>query len=220
MFKNAAGERILGPAVLFAALFLPGYIYQNAEAAAMTLSEPSLLAQNLLLGVPQALLILFVILKCGHVTKETAGLVPLRARDAWKIIAGIAGLFIIVIPSALVNRDSAGSLFTSVAPDKAQPGLLILLALVSLAGAYREELFFRSYLLTELEPFGKATAIMAGSLLFGVGHLYQGAGAFVVTALIGLFLSWLFLRTRNVHVVALTHGIYNYLVILAATLLR
>ena len=58
-----------------------------------------------------------------------------------------------------------------------------------------------------------------GSLLFALGHIYQGAGAFLVTAVIGVFLSWLFLRARNVHVVALAHGIYNYLVLVTGLLL-
>jgi membrane protease YdiL (CAAX protease family) len=70
-------------------------------------------------------------------------------------------------------------------------------------------------MLTELDPFGKKAAVAVTSLLFAAGHIYQGAGAFAVTALIGVFLAWLFLRTRSIHIVGLSHAAYNFLILLA-----
>ena len=219
MIKNDQTRRILGPAILFCALFLPGYLFQSPEAARAALSEPYLLAQSLVLGLPQAVLILYVILTRGHGTKDASGIVPLRFADILKAAAGTAGLFLITLAAALISGDSAGNLFTSVTPETVRPIVFLLFVPVCLVTGYREELFFRSYLLTELAPFGTPAVIAFGSLLFALGHIYQGAGAFLVTAVIGVFLSWLFLRTRNVHVVALSHGIYNYLILVTGLLL-
>ncbi|MBN1685072.1 MAG: CPBP family intramembrane metalloprotease [Spirochaetales bacterium] len=219
MLENNRSERILAPAILFCALFLPGYLYQSAETASVTLTDPSLLAQNLIFGIPQAALILYMILTRGHGTKEATGIVPISAKDILKVLAGTAGLFLIAVPAALAGGDRTGGLFTPVTAESVRPVVLMLFAPVSLVTGYREELFFRSYLLVELAPFGNAAAVAVGSLLFALGHVYQGIGAFVVTAFIGIFLSWLFLRTRNVHIVALSHGIYNYLVFVVGALL-
>ena len=215
MLKNDRTARIWGPLILFCALFLPGYVYQNPQYATAVFTQPSLLVQNILLGLPQALLILYVILTRGNETRQSAGIIPFRTTDIAKIAAGTVALFIITLPGALVSRGLSEEVFNTVTPDTAGPDVLLLFIPVCLVTAYREELFFRSYLLTELDPFGKKTAVAVTSLLFAAGHIYQGAGAFAVTALIGVFLAWLFLRTRSIHIVGLSHATYNFLILIA-----
>jgi len=219
MSKSDIAARFLGPAVLFCALFLPGYIYQSAEAASTALTDPSLLIQNLVLGVPQVLLILYILLTRSHETRQAAGIVRFNVSDLLKILAGTVGLFIISIPSTLLSRGFANDMYSPVTPDAVTLEVFLLFLPVCLVTGYREELFFRSYLLTEFEPFGRKAGVAAGSILFALGHVYQGVGAFFVTALIGIFLSWLFLKTRNIHVIALSHGIYNYVVLVVGVYL-
>ena len=220
MLKNDRTARTIGPAVLFCALFLPGYLYQNPQTAAAVFTQPSLLVQNIIVGLPQAALLLYIILTRGNETRESAGIVGFRLTDLTKILAGTVGLVIITLPGALLRFGMAEGISGTVTPDTARAGVLLLFVPVCLVTGYREELFFRSYLLTELDPFGKIVAAAAGSLLFAAGHIYQGAGAFTVTALMGVFLSWLFLRTRSIHVVALSHAAYNFLILLAGVIVR
>jgi membrane protease YdiL (CAAX protease family) len=218
MLKSGEAARIIGPIILFCALFLPGYLYQNPEAASLTLQNPMLLIQSIAIELPQVALIIYVILTRGHETRRSAGIVPLRGMDIPKILAGLIGLFILTLPAALIGLGSGQPFFSPIDFDLSQVEVLLPLALFCLVSGYREELFFRSYLITELEPFGKKTAILIGSLLFSLGHAYQGIGAIAVTALIGVFLGWLFLKTRNAHIISLAHGLYNFLVLLAAAL--
>jgi membrane protease YdiL (CAAX protease family) len=169
--------------------------------------------QNIILGLPQVALILFIILTRGRDTRENAGIVGFRAGDTAKVVATTAGLLLIALPSALLGGTSTEGIIVPVAREPVGPAVLLLLLPVCLVSGYREELFFRSYLLTELEPFGRKSAVAASSLLFAAGHIYQGIGALITTALIGFFLAWLFLRTRNVHVIGLSHALYNFLIL-------
>jgi hypothetical protein len=85
------------------------------------------------------------------------------------------------------------------------------LLITCLTIGYYEELFFRAYLLGEFAR-GRANMIpvvTASSLLFAAGHGYQGITGFAGTFLIGLFLSYRFLRHRSLHEVAIGHGLYN-----------
>jgi membrane protease YdiL (CAAX protease family) len=89
-----------------------------------------------------------------------------------------------------------------------------------LVTGYREELFFRSYLLTRFAQAGlhPGLAVAASSLLFAAGHVYQGPTGFAVALLMGLYFALVFLRMRNLHRLAWAHGLYN-LIVLASTLL-
>ncbi len=95
-----------------------------------------------------------------------------------------------------------------------------LVVVTSIVVGYREELFFRAYLIGRLEDagVGRGAAAVGGSILFGLGHLYQGVPGFVVASLTGLILAIAFLRRRSVHGIALAHGLYNSVVLFAGSL--
>jgi membrane protease YdiL (CAAX protease family) len=216
MRKNNLTTRIFGPAILFCVLFLPGYLFQSNDAASATLNDPALLVQTLVLALPQIALIVYIILTRGHGDRVSAGMVSINGPDLLKIIAATAGLFIITVPAALLIRRSGGDFFSPVTLEPAELWFFPLLGLFALVSAYREELFFRSYLITELETFGKKAAVAVGAGLFSLGHAYQGISAVAATAIIGIFLGWLFLKTRNIHVVSISHGLYNFVVLIAS----
>lgn len=94
------------------------------------------------------------------------------------------------------------------------PLAYILILLTCTVIGYHEELFFRSYLLTEFGDMQPMLVALAGSLLFASGHLYQGVAGYLGTFAIGLFLSYRFLRHRSLHEVAIAHTLYNFTAIL------
>lgn len=96
---------------------------------------------------------------------------------------------------------------------------LALAAPFLLLAAYREELFFRAFLITRmidlrLPPWA---CVVVSSALFAAGHLYQGVFAVVASGVLGAYLAVLYLRGGGVHRVALGHALFN-LVVLTATL--
>ncbi len=90
-----------------------------------------------------------------------------------------------------------------------------------LATGYKEEIFFRGYLVARLQYIGipVIAALSASTLLFGIGHLYQGYGGLCVASAQALVLAGAFLLRKNIHTVALAHAAYNACVIFLVPLL-
>ena len=110
-------------------------------------------------------------------------------------------------------RDGAPLLVRGFRWSLARPSQLPLAILFGITAGYREEFFFRSYLMGRLGEAGLPgwAGIALSTALFAAGHLYEGVLGLVTTAGIGLIFALVYLRTRNLHVVALSHGLYNTL---------
>jgi membrane protease YdiL (CAAX protease family) len=70
-----------------------------------------------------------------------------------------------------------------------------------------EEIVVTAFLLTRLRQLGWSNerALAAESLLRGSYHLYQGSGAFLGNAVMGLIFGWWFQRTRRVLPLVIAH---------------
>ena len=100
--------------------------------------------------------------------------------------------------------------------------IIILLFFVSIATGYLEEGFFRCYLYRQARRIGASytSTVIAVSLLFGIGHLYEGIQGVIITTLIGIVLQLLYTRRlRTIHSIAIGHGLYNFSVFLMAIFL-
>lgn len=99
-------------------------------------------------------------------------------------------------------------------PDvpRAAPAALALLSLVT---GYREELFYRCYLVTRLAAVGlpAGAAVATAALVFGLGHLYQGPAAVALAVGQAVAFGDLLLRGQSVHGLALAHALYNFVVL-------
>ena len=138
--------------------------------------------------------------------------VPVAAGGVALLVAfGVAAQ---ALPEAVSNRVAEGYRWQI-------PSLLRLPLAVPflLLAAYREELFFRAFLITTLRGLRAPNwaAIAISSFLFGAGHLYQGVFAAVVSAALGAYLGAWYLRAAAVHRLAIGHALFN-LIVLAATL--
>ena len=137
-----------------------------------------------------------------------------------------------IIAAALVAALALASLLVGALPDPlrepflrgyrwelqgaAQVPLALAFVLIS---AYREELYFRAYLLTVLEEIATPPwlAVLTSALLFGLGHLYQGWLAAVTALLIGVGFALLYRHRPSVHRLAWAHAAFN-LTVLTGTL--
>ena len=86
-----------------------------------------------------------------------------------------------------------------------------LAVLFGLVAGYREEFFFRAYLLRRMDQLGLpvALSVIISTLLFSAGHLYQGPLGAATAAALGVLFAGVYLRNRNLHVIAVAHGLYN-----------
>jgi membrane protease YdiL (CAAX protease family) len=217
--------RILGEmALFFCAFFLPGYLSQGLVSAP---NGPTtiLMIQSVITSIPQFLLMIFVVVTLGHTPPARWGLKPLQPRDALRTAILVLGCFAVVtpfialllsLPPQMMRRLSAGYRW-----GLESPAQIPLALLFGLAAGYREEFFFRSYLLGRTDELGipAALGVAVSTALFCLGHLYEGPLAVAVTAALGVLLAAAWLRCRNLHVVAIAHGAYNALVLCLGLLL-
>lgn len=89
--------------------------------------------------------------------------------------------------------------------------------------ALGEELGWRGYLLPKLLPLGQGPAMIISGMIWGIWHApvilmghnypgYPGIGVVLMTVftiLMGIFLSWLYLKTKSPWAPALSHGTLN-----------
>lgn len=90
----------------------------------------------------------------------------------------------------------------------------IILGLSCTAAAYLEESFFRFYLLSRRKELKlKASyALVFSVALFSICHLYEGPWGFLNAVLSGTLLSFMFLRYKSLHGIAISHALYNFAV--------
>jgi membrane protease YdiL (CAAX protease family) len=200
--------------LFFTAFFLPGYAAQGFVTASVP-SMSLLMAQSVLTGIPQFLLMAYVVVTIGSSPPARWGLVRFELRDLARTAALLAGCFAVIAPFIMLVLSLPPELMRSVSrgyrwglQGASQVPLAILFGITA---GYREEFFFRSYLLGRLEDVGVPVplAVAASTVLFAAGHLYEGPLAVAITAGLGVLLSAAWLRRRSLHVVAIAHGAYN-----------
>jgi hypothetical protein len=127
----------------------------------------------------------------------------------------VAGLLVLLLPESTQELVRSGFRFRLT-----NTAILPLALLSSLAIAYREEAFFRAYLLTRFEQLSlnPVLAVLLGAAVFSLGHLYQGFGGALVAFVLGVYLGWIYIRRRNVHIVAAAHALYNFVVLALSAL--
>ncbi|HEX7744402.1 MAG TPA: CPBP family intramembrane glutamic endopeptidase [Micromonosporaceae bacterium] len=86
-----------------------------------------------------------------------------------------------------------------------------VLILAAVQNAVLEEVVVVGYLLTRLRDLGwrVGAAVAASAVLRGGYHLYQGLGAFVGNAVMGVILALFFLRTRRVLPLVVAHTLLD-----------
>jgi len=86
-------------------------------------------------------------------------------------------------------------------------------------GGFAEELL-RAFVLTRFEALfgrtGLVLAVVADSVVFGLGHLYQGNASALTTAFTGAILALIFLRRRRVIDAMVVHALFDLMGIAAA----
>lgn len=217
--SNACKEIVL----VFAAFFLPGILFGAPIADARAFEQLSHHLLVLTVALPQIGLILYLLTLQPWLHPARYGVVSFRPADLLRALGLL--LLLLLVPLVLTGvllllPDVQRLLENGFRWRFGRWEYAPLVILTSIVVGYREELFFRGYLIGRLEDagVGRGAAVMGGSVLFGLGHLYQGLPGFIVATLTGLILSVAFLRRRSVHGIALAHGLYNSAVLFVSAM--
>jgi len=148
---------------------------------------------------------------------ESMGLIPVA--DGWPWAAIGVGVFAIlaqVIYLAIVSRNA-----DKLTEVKKQIGDLANLApqtpredrlfdMVSITAGVCEEILYRGLLLATLVSLvGTWPAVAITSLIFGLGHAYQGISGIAKTGLVGLVLAWFTVFSGSLYIAIVLHAVID-----------
>jgi len=227
--KAARKRNLVELLLIFSAFYLPGLLWSSPAPQDDPVRLAWYLVQYLTAVPPQLALFAYLLHLRGQVdgpgsTWADFGVFRPRPADLlWALLValgillllGLLGLAIAALPGGARRFFQSG--FRWRLTDARLLPLALLFCLVT---GYREELFFRAYLLTRLAQAGLPAflAVAASSLLFAAGHAYQGPTGFAVALLMGVYFALVFLRLRNLHRLAWAHALYNAVVLLITLL--
>jgi len=201
---------LLEACILFIAFYLASYGFAAAPGPAA--SSPEYHLSVLALNIPRGILVLYLMaVSDGLRLFKISG--PRRIDAARGFLCALGAFAAILGPGFLFSAFGIENpLFAQAkVPPRLGVALIPFFFLSSLATGYCEELFFRSYLIRRLEQGGLPPlwAALASSLLFGSGHSYQGIVGLVSGSLLGLYFSWRWLKSGNIHEIAIGHGLFD-----------
>lgn len=198
----------------FLAFFLPGYLSQGVVPPSGPISSAAMV-QSIVVGIPQFCLMVYIASLSRDTTMESWGFAAFRAADGLRIVLVLLGCFAIFAPlAALVltlPSNVARYLATGFRFRLGGPSQIPLAIAFGLVAGYREEFFFRSYLLKRMDQMGvpAALSVALSTLLFCAGHAYQGPLGLVTSAALGVLFAGVYLKRSSLHVIAVAHGLYN-----------
>ena len=150
-------------------------------------------------------------------TLASIGLVPVVERSRWVAIGiGVVVIAAQVVSLAMKSRDS-----DKLSAIKEQMGEIASLApqtrsesrlfdMVSITAGVCEEILYRGLLLVTLVPLvGTWPAVVISSLIFGLGHAYQGIAGIVKTGLAGLVLALLTVSSGSLFIAIVLHTVVD-----------
>lgn len=147
----------------------------------------------------------------------TLGLVPAAAGWQWLAIGlGLAATLAMLVQMVVVlrnrenleqMRDSMGDL-AQLAPQTPEENRRF--GFVAVTAGICEEILYRGLLLATLTPvIGVWPAVAATSVIFGLGHLYQGWVGVAKTGVVGLVMALLTVFSGSLFVAILLHAVVD-----------
>lgn len=217
---------LVGIGPLYALVLWSGYVSMHQPAFEVPDLQATL--ANLLVFVFGfgSLLVLLLYLVCGQRLADLnlrRGRWLIDLRSGVMLAAILLGYqFIYSMLTAQLGNSEVPAANLAIARElSADPWLLALWLgpTVWLQAGLFEELS-RAFMLSRLwqvwpGPAGRWLVLLGSSLLFGLGHLYQGPIGVFGTALIGLILGWHYLVRGRLLPLIIAHGLYDTVVIVA-----
>jgi membrane protease YdiL (CAAX protease family) len=148
---------------------------------------------------------------------ESMGLIPVADGWPWAAIGiGVFAILAQVIYLAIVSRNA-----DKLTEIKKQIGDLANLApqtpredrlfdMVAITAGVCEEILYRGLLLATLVSLvGTWPAVAITSLIFGLGHAYQGISGIAKTGLVGLVLAWFTVSSGSLYIAIVLHAVID-----------
>jgi membrane protease YdiL (CAAX protease family) len=208
-------RRIILEILLISSLFFPLPLFFLPDLQTNAPAITSQMVGYISGSVPQILVLLYIIF-LQHEPLERYGVKrPGRATFGWmgvSLAAALAVMIAVMSIYSLLPQAVRDNLLKEQPIAVSSYAELPLTALFCLAVGYREELFFRAYLMTRLGELGikPVWTILGTSVIFGMAHFNQGLLGVLTTGGIGLIFAAVFNARKDLHTVAGAHALYNF----------
>ena len=199
--------------ILYVLLFLSGSIYRPGGFAAFSIVPE--LARIFLYNAPALALIWYLLLKVKNFREW--GVDKPGKKD---LFAGFLALPCLLLAGFSVTFVSSFFDETAVMiPTPTSVPSWIVLGFSCISTGYLEESFFRFYLLSKRKEFklSDIAAVTLSTALFSICHIYEGPWGFLNSVISGVLLSFIFLRYKSLHGIAIAHGLYNLIAYVTMT---
>jgi len=162
-------------------------------------------------GVVPALLALYLLTR-DRIRPRAIGIDG--TRPGWDLSRGALLAAVVGIPGLLLYLAAYALGISATIVPSGLPDVwwrVPVLVLSAAMNATLEEVVVVGYLITRLRQLGRSApwAIGLAAVLRGSYHLYQGFGAFIGNAVMGIVFGWFFLRTRRVMPLIVAHTILD-----------
>jgi len=204
------------PFLLYLVLFFPS-VFTNSMAMSSFFASYNMMINYIIISIPQILLIIYFLYKKEWDFKDNfaPGSLSRILKTVFLVIIYTFLLIVIAGSAALILRLL--EVIKDVPSISSIKQFIPLYILVSVITGYREELFFRAYLINFFEKSMNQTAlVLLISSMFAICHISQGLGGILISFFCSMFLCFIFFRERSIHINAISHALYNFIVLLAA----
>lgn len=185
--------------VVFGALTTAGFSFANkvmTDLATLT---------AYILSAGGTVLIALRIKKSQSPDEKPIQMTPFRTSTAWVVV--LLSFAIIIALEPIINLIPIPEMFKELLNNLFSKTVPALLTAV-IAAPILEELIFRGIILEGLlKNYNPLKAILITNIFFGIAHLnpWQFVGAFIF----GIFISWVYMKTRNIFLPVLIHFVNN-----------
>ncbi|PKL23973.1 MAG: hypothetical protein CVV47_11950 [Spirochaetae bacterium HGW-Spirochaetae-3] len=213
------------PLLVTLAIIAPSVVPAGASLGGTPPGAASWLAGGAVQSLSQFALLIVIIGASGRLREYGVG--RPRAADALKAMPLFAAVLILsrvaTMMAAATGWAAGGAPGVAAIAIPSITGMspaavAALTALFSIAVAYREELFYRLYVIGSLRERGAGTiaAILVSTTLFAAGHAYQGLPGILSSLLVGAAMAAAATGGFGLHALSAAHAAYDFCVLSAA----
>jgi membrane protease YdiL (CAAX protease family) len=206
--------------IIIITFMLPGFLLPPIENPNDFLNSPVHLGVYIILSFLYILFVIFILTRDKKFHIEDFGFIKPQLRDILSAIFYASGLFLIyfilIFIISLLPDGIREILFGGFRWEPENRLLIPLLFIFSFITGYKEELLFRSYIITRSSQLNipVPVAIGIGVAAFSLLHSYEGISGILFALFSSIYLSLIFIVKRNIHLIAWCHGIFNFCAIL------
>jgi membrane protease YdiL (CAAX protease family) len=200
---------LVEPLIIFIVLFFPG-LYFSLVSVTVSVTQFDINQEMMRIithNIPALCLIWFFLLK--EPIRSVLGILKPQKKDFFQALTVILGLLIIGFAVGVMGN----LIFQKEIEELAISGFFswIIIILSCMSTGYMEESYFRVYIINHLTLSGikQRTILIASSVLFAICHIYEGPAGFITSLLAGMFLSYVYIKRKSIHGIALGHAFYN-----------